>query len=61
MKPSVQQIPVPTLPQAPTALPVIQNSPTGQKPGAKGQTSFLNSATSLPSKANTGQKQLIGQ
>lgn len=61
MTPKVQQIPVPTLPNAPPPPPVIQNQPTGQKPGAKPGTSYLNAATSVPSKANIGKKTLIGQ
>lgn len=61
MSPKVEQIPVPTLPQAPAAPPVMGQQPQGQKPGRKSSApSFLNAAMS-PSKANVGTKQLVGQ
>lgn len=62
MSPSTQQIPVPTLPTSPGNPPVIAaQTPVGQKPKRQSATpSYLNSSAT-PSKANIGQKQLVGQ
>jgi hypothetical protein len=61
MKPSVEQIPVPTLPAAPPPPPPVPGKPQGVKPGAKSLTpSYLNSGM-VASKSNIGQKQLVGQ
>lgn len=61
MTPSVNQIPVPTLPQAPAPPPVFGSDPTTQKPSRKTPTaSYLNSSA-LPSPSQVGQKKLVGQ
>ena len=57
--PSVQQIPVPILQQAP-ASPPVYGSPTSQKPGRKTTTaSYLNAGTT-PQSAQLGNKTLVG-
>lgn len=61
MTPTVQQLPVPSLPSAPSSPPVMGNQPQGQKPQRSPATpSYLNAGMS-PSKANIGTKQLVGQ
>lgn len=61
MTPSVQQVPVPTLPQSQAQAPVFGSSPTGAKPQAKSTTPTFINATAAPQGQSTGAKQLIGQ
>ena len=62
MTPSVQQVPVPTLPTTQAQAPVFGASPVGQKPQAKSATPTFLNASATPGNNNSGAgKQLIGQ
>lgn len=59
----VPNTPGAALPQLPGNIPpppVLQASSTGKSAAGPSAPTFLNMSTSVPSKANLGQKQLIG-